>query len=261
MSTRDGLLPSWTAVEDDISFNAMRKVYPDGSSILLVSDKAIFREPGWEAVEARVTRGPQDGSESGDADRSMRRARAKLRDIARSTAFEWFVTFTLDKSRIDRYDVREITARLNVWLDNRVRRRGLAYVLVPERHKDGAIHFHGLINGALNGQMVDSGHTDGGGHRVYNLGAWGYGFSTAIRLYGDYRRAVGYVCKYIGKQSDKIGGRWYYSGGKLCGPVVERFRADFDAAAAQAGAYAFEIAGAGARCVYLDLPADTLGAG
>lgn len=33
---------------------------------------------------------------------------------------------------------------------------------------------------------------------------------------------MGYTCKYIGKESQKIGGRWYYSGGALEKPV-EKF--------------------------------------
>ncbi|MFQ7854076.1 MAG: hypothetical protein ACLRIS_01925 [Flavonifractor plautii] len=56
---------------------------------------------------------------------------------------------------MNRYDVREVTRHLNHWLDNQVRRKGLAYVLVPERHKDGAIHFHGFFNDAL--EARDSG--------------------------------------------------------------------------------------------------------
>ena len=64
-------------------------------------------------------------------------------------------TLTLDPARVNRYDVREVTRHLNHWLDNQVRRKGLAYVLVPERHKDGAIHFHGFFNDAL--EARDSG--------------------------------------------------------------------------------------------------------
>ena len=246
-------IPNYIAIEDDISYNAIRKLYPDGSSVLLVADRAIFRDSGWEAREPRVS--SVSGTRGSGSDRSMRRARSKLRDIARSTDFEWFITFTLDRAKIDRYDTAEIVRKLNIWLDNRVRRNGLSYVLVPEHHKDGAIHFHGLINDALSGYMVDSGHCDLDGHRIYNLASWGYGFSTAIQLYGDYRRAVGYVCKYIGKQAEKIGGRWYYSGGKLGRPTIQRFIADFDATAAIDGAYVFDIAEADARCVYLDIPA------
>lgn len=161
------------------------------------------------------------------AERARRRARAAISDLARSNDFRWFVTLTLDRERIDRYDVREITRRVNHWLDNQVRRAGLKYVLVPEHHKDGAVHFHGLFNDAL--EARDSGHRDGEGHRIFNLPAWSLGFTTAIELYGDRRRAIGYVCKYIGKEAVKVGGRWYYSGGDLQKPSVETLDADYAA--------------------------------
>lgn len=151
-------------------------------------------------------------------DRSMRRARARVRDIALSNRFTWFVTLTLNRDKIDRYDMAAILRVLNRWLDNRVRRDGLKYVLVPERHKDGAIHFHGFFNDAI--EAVASGHKDTAGNEIYNLPAWTLGFTAAIKIYGDYPRAVSYVCKYIGKQGDKPAGRWYYSGGALEKPVI-----------------------------------------
>ena len=67
-----------------------------------------------------------------------------------------------------------------------------------------------------------------GAQVVYNLPSWSLGFSTAIRLYGDYRAAVGYVLKYITKAPDKIGGRWYYSGGALERPDASYLVVDFD---------------------------------
>jgi hypothetical protein len=100
-----------------------------------------------------------------------------------------------------------------------VQRKGLKYILVPERHKKGGIHFHGFFNDCL--EVVDSGHTDKQGHTIYNLPQWSLGFTTAIELYDDYSRAVGYVCKYVGKQGEKPAGRWYYSGGDLKEPEVE----------------------------------------
>lgn len=158
-------------------------------------------------------------------ERSQRRARAAVRDLGLCNPWRFFVTLTLDGSRINRYDPVEVLRHLRYWLDNQVRRRGLAYVLVPEHHKDGAIHFHGFFNGAL--PAVDSGHKDKGGHTVYNLPSWGWGFSTAIELYGERAAAVNYCCKYISKEQSKIGGRWYYSGGALERPAVEWTDVDF----------------------------------
>ena len=137
-------------------------------------------------------------SEGADMERSMRRARAKLRRLALANDFDYFVTLTLDPARIDRYDSAAITRALGWWADNMVRRHGLRYVLVPERHKDGAFHFHGFMAGP-GLKAVDSGKK-WNGRTVYNLPQWTLGFTTAEQLYGDYHAAVGYCCKYIGKQ-------------------------------------------------------------
>lgn len=151
-------------------------------------------------------------------ERSMRRARAKLRRLALANDFDYFVTLTLDPARIDRYDGAAITRALGRWADNMVRRHGLRYVLVPERHKDGAFHFHGFMAGP-GLKAVDSGKK-WNGRTVYNLPQWTLGFTTAEQLYGDYHAAVGYCCKYIGKQdAERPLGRWYYSGGALKEPA------------------------------------------
>lgn len=173
--------------------------------------------------------------------RARRRAAGAVRDLGLCNEWAWFVTLTLSPDRIDRYDPAEVVRHLNHWLDNNVRRKGLAYVLVPERHKDGAIHFHGFFNAAL--EAVPSGHRDRDGHPVFNLPAWGWGFSTAIALYGERRAAVAYVCKYIGKQGEKIGGRWYYSGGQLQRPEVSWLDVDFVCATQNQNAQSFEIEG------------------
>lgn len=224
-----------SVTQSEISHFCRKKTYPDGSFELLLCSSPIFREKGWEAKEPRAA--AERGEPSGDNRRQLRRARTAVSDICRCNDFRYFVTLTLDQKKVNRYDVREVTKKLKVWLSNEVQRRGLKYVLVPERHKDGALHFHGFFNAAL--PVVDSGTIDMGrprrpisdeqravwldlgGHVIYNLPRWTFGFTTAIELYGDYGAAVGYVLKYVTKQEEKIGGRWYYSGGALLRPVVE----------------------------------------
>lgn len=233
----------------------------------MVCDRPVFREAGWEEDRrwAPMPAEPdhEDLSEcSGDStaeaeekpvsDRAQRRARAAVREIARCNRFSWFVTLTLDRQRIDRYDMRVVTKTLNQWLDNQVRRKGLAYVLVPERHKDGAIHFHGFFNDAL--EAVPSGHRDRQGHEVFNLPGWTLGFTAAIRLYGDYGTAVSYVAKYIGKQGDKPGGRWYYSGGALRRPEV--LLCDLGPEDAPPEAYRFRVEAAGLGFAMWTLPGE-----
>ena len=260
----------------DIQHNTRTKTYPDGSQVVTVSDKPIFREPGWEIAnkwepDSRPKAENRDGSAE-DLERARRRARAAVADLGRANAFRYFVTLTLDSSRIDRYDEGITVKELRRWLSHQVQRRGLVYVLVPERHKNGALHFHGLINDAL--PLLDSGTVkppeggkprrprsaaqraawlDGGGQVCYNIPSWKYGFSTALELYGDYRKAIAYVCKYIGKDSEKIGGRWYYSGGDLKRPTASYSDTDYDALRAEFGGHEYRIERLGAKCINIDL--------
>ena len=195
-------------------------------------------------------------------ERSMRRAATQMRDICLSTPFRYFVTLTLDPAKIDRHDMESLTRVLNRWADNRVRRNGLAYVLVPERHKDGAIHLHGFFTESV--PLSDSGTMRlpgakrprrprdakqraeweaAGAKVVYNIPGWTLGFSTAIPLDGSYEAAVAYCCKYVRKAAEKIGGRWFYRGGKLGKPVVTFADADIRDVMACEGAYTFTAGG------------------
>lgn len=235
-----------------IYHNTQIKLYPDGA-VCTVYSAPIIRERGWEEVAPRPrvpAKSPDHKADVDSVKRSKRRARAAVFDYARASQLGVFVTFTLDKNKIDRYDKDLIFKKLRYWLDNNVRRRGLAYIVVPEYHKDGALHFHGLINEALT--LVDSGTVkrngrkkpykprteaerkkliDNGAKIIYNLPEWDYGFTTAVKIGDtliDRYKTYQYVCKYITKSEEKIGGRWYYSGGALRAPSVRCADADFN---------------------------------
>ena len=209
----------------EIHHNGIVYTYPGGDIDIICCSNPIFREPGWEAAgwgedRAKPAPSPREKgakSQGADMERSMRRARAKLRRLALANGFDYFVTLTLYPAKIDRYDGAAVTRALGRWCDNMVRRHGLRYILVPERHKDGAFHFHGFFAGE-GLKAVDSG-VEWDGRPVYNLPQWTLGFTTAQALYGEYSAAVGYCCKYIGKQEgERPLGRWYYSGWALKEP-------------------------------------------
>ena len=130
----------------EIQHNTIVYAYPDGAFDVICASAPIFREPGWEDAsweEPKAKPSPREAgkkSSGADMERSMRRARAKLRRLALANQFEYFVTLTLDPEKIDRYDGEAIVKVLGRWADNMVRRHGLRYILVPERHKDGAFH-------------------------------------------------------------------------------------------------------------------------
>lgn len=137
----------------EIQHNCCIKRYPDGGAEILACAAAVFRERGWEAAdkwEAEPRAAAEHPDVAGNLARAKRRARTMVRDYARANDFAHFVTLTLDASRVtNRYDIDACTRDIRVTLDNLVRRKGLQYVLVPEEHKDGAIHYHGFINAAL----------------------------------------------------------------------------------------------------------------
>lgn len=232
---------------DDISGNAIVYTYPCGVMDIVCASDKVFHPKGWEAAEDFSREGKakprprerEKKSAGADRERSMRRARANLRRLALANDFDYFVTLTLDPAKIDRYDPKAIMHTMNRWLDNMVRRHGLRYILVPERHKDGALHFHGFFAGTgLDAQDSGTIKRPGvkqpkrprneveraqwlaeGGRIVYNLPQWPLGFTTAMELYGEYSGAVAYICKYVGKQEgERPMGRWYYSGGALRQP-------------------------------------------
>jgi hypothetical protein len=119
----------------DITHNAYIKTYPNGIKTVMISDYQIFRESGWELSnkwDSEERYPSEHPDEVGNVARAKRRARSAVADLAMSNDFRYFVTLTLDPSRVNRYDPAEVVRRLNNWLDNHVRRDGLAYVLVPE---------------------------------------------------------------------------------------------------------------------------------
>lgn len=262
------------AAESDVKCHGRLKRYPDGSWELMAASRPIFGGDGWEQSDKSdsITSKPQTGKRNAaDVERARRRACAAVRDIARCNRFAYFVTLTINPERANRYDAHALARRWRSWLDNRVRRRGLRYVLVPELHKDGAIHYHGFFS-AHGCDFVPSGTYKLAGVKrprkprnerqrdewiaacakpVYNIADWDLGFSTAIEITGNYDAAVGYCCKYIGKSGEKIGGRWYYSGGDLVRPSVDFVDVDYWQVRQLDGAYAVDIPNAGMGIVIL----------
>lgn len=209
--------------------NGRVKISPNGKVLeTLFTSRPVFNWGGFESLNPRVDLG---GREYGEAnEQSRRRAYKKVFDYAacNEDVFDLFITLTLDRQMIDRYDIDKVYPKLKAFLSNRVQRDGLAYVLVPELHKDGAIHFHGLINSPAV-QLKDSGkrywkrNTPCYGQHIYNVTDWKFGFTTAVKLSGNYENVCKYITKYVLKQSDggMIGGRYYYHGGELKEPHYE----------------------------------------
>ena len=80
---------------------------------------------------------------------NLSRARSAVYALARCNPWSYFVTLTLDPSKVDRNDLKAAYRKLAKWINNYNSRHNckVLYLLVPEPHKDGAWHFHGLLSG------------------------------------------------------------------------------------------------------------------
>lgn len=142
---------------------------------------------------------------------SQNRAKNKIYDYARCNDFDYFVTITFNPDKVDSFNYDECTQKLSKWLNN-IRSRyapDLKYLFVPELHKSGRYHFHGLIANIGSIQMIDSGKRSNG-QIVYNIGNYNYGFTTATRIVDKHRTST-YIGKYITKElSGHIKGKKHY---------------------------------------------------
>jgi len=130
---------------------------------------------------------------------SLKRTKSIIYDYARANTWDYFITLTLNKEKVDRYNYDILTDKIKNWLDGfRRRNPDLKYIIVPEQHEDGAWHFHGLISNADNENFIDSGQKTPNGEIVYNFGSYNLGFTTATKI-KDSAKVANYITKYITK--------------------------------------------------------------
>lgn len=231
---------------DDVMKNAKVKFTKDGMCRVTAFTRPIYKSAGYEVSDSWKRAEILQGADSlspiaiiGGAERkrvdALKRAKDKIFEICACNDWNFMVTFTLDKEKVDRYDAKEIIKPFGKWLDNMVQRRGLKALIIPEYHKDGAIHFHGLINNSL--KMAHSGTfkikgnkkpvkgstlrkmgkkpTDDDVQDVYNVTDYKLGHSTAVGLDGNVTAVAFYMTKYATKELDKIFGSYYFAVGKI----------------------------------------------
>ena len=131
---------------------------------------------------------------------SGNRAKNKIYQLSRANNWEYFITLTFDKRFVDRYNYDECVKKLKVWIMNikRLYAKDLKYIVVPELHKDGAFHFHGLLADIGDMELKDSGKRLKSGGVIYNIVGYKLGFTTATKVINSGASAR-YLSKYITK--------------------------------------------------------------
>ncbi len=183
------------------------KIYPDFIRLIRYREPVLIRRFDYDEQRLngeKKSKTKIEDDEENDLD-GIRLARTRLIDITLCNEFDLFVTFTFAK---DRYDVDLLKRRMAFWLNNqRILHGKFLYVIVPEYHKDKALHFHALFCG-YNGNLVDSGKRYKN-RILYNISSYRAGYTRAEYIESRTKTA-GYVAKYITKDMPRLKNKQRY---------------------------------------------------
>ncbi|HRJ90765.1 MAG TPA: hypothetical protein PLU21_00985 [Candidatus Saccharibacteria bacterium] len=130
---------------------------------------------------------------------SLNRSKRTIYDIIFCNEFDYWCTFTFDKKKHNRYDINRCKTVMSMWLHNQHKHSPkLKYVIVPELHKDGAIHFHALISN-FNGTLKKAPLKTNDGRQVYSATGYQSGFTRIEPIYENGEKLANYMTKYITK--------------------------------------------------------------
>lgn len=147
-------------------------------------------------------------------DSTLARAKTMIYEYAMCNEWNYFVTLTLDKEKYDRYNLKAWQSDLHNFLHNYNRRcsdkEKVKYVLIPEMHKDGAWHMHGLLKGIKPKDL----YINEFGYMGWVQYEEKFGYISFGHI-KDIEKAANYIKKYITKDMnarlDELGSHLYYS--------------------------------------------------
>lgn len=158
-SRESNLLKSMFEKNKDLKFkeiSSYAKVYPDFVKIVKYNRPIVFTNFQDKGTSFFLTNEEND-KENDYLEKSINRTKTKISDYVLCNNFTHFVTFTFDpsnskvKNEENRKDLRKMSKLLITWINseqiNHFRLHGhrFKYLIVPERHKNNAWHFHAIF--------------------------------------------------------------------------------------------------------------------
>ena len=173
------------------------KEYPNGTKVYTVYNTALLIAENDNSIHLSEPLKNEKTEEELqlEKNRALWKIKTKIKDYILCNDFDYFWTLTFDS---DRYNYTVAFEKMGKWLEKMRKKYGkFNYIMIPELHKDGAIHFHG-VTGGLNAVVRDSG-VKHKGVKVYNCTDWQHGFTTLTRVRSKEKTAT-YVTKYVTKE-------------------------------------------------------------
>lgn len=187
------------------------KKYKDFSEIILLK---ACKASGFECINKKHY-------SSNEISRiSSSRVKSKIRDYALMNDFQYFYTQTIN-SNYDRFNLEEFkTLILKKFKAYKRINKDFIYLIIFEKHKNGAFHLHGLVGGL----GIDL-HKNNNGYDTLEFFT-DIGFNSLSKI-KDKERVSNYILKYISKDITKtLSGYSYFHSKNLKLPIKEEIFID-----------------------------------
>lgn len=179
---------------------------------------------------------PKGSVNTSKLENNISRAKSQVRELGLCNPWDYFVTLTISPTKYNRFDLPLFIKDFTTFLHNYNKRcdesEKVHYLLIPEKHLDGAWHLHGLIRGIRESDL----YTNQYGYLTWKQYETKFGFISMERIKSK-ERVSSYILKYFTKDSSKnvseVGAHLYYrSKGLQTAKVIYRgnacLHADWD---------------------------------
>ena len=127
---------------------------------------------------------------------SLTRTKSRIRELALCNNFTYFGTITVNGYFCNRYELDSCQHLLKKCLKKIKRNnKDFRYLIITEKHKDNAFHFHGLFSG------IELSHNSNG-YLCNDLLSREIGYNS-FSIINDYNKTCNYITKYITKDCVK----------------------------------------------------------
>lgn len=149
----------------------------------------------------------------------LKKVKTNIIDLAFNySKWEYFITLTFDFRDKGEYSHEKAIDLLSKWIDNQKHQnKNMTYLIVPEFHKSGRLHFHGLIANVPKWKFSEARTPKGrlikqNGIQIYNLDNYNLGFTTISEIQSQ-EKVSNYISKYATKEliTLKNKKRYWYS--------------------------------------------------
>ena len=173
-----------------------------------------YRRSGFEIDDEPNYTAKGTAGNDGKLDTSLFRTKRTIIELAMCNPWNLFCTFTLDKNKYDRKDLKKFNKDLSQFIRDYRKKYtvDIRFMLIPEQHQDGCWHMHGFIYGLPLSHLREFSVTERlpvkiltrlkSGKRVFTWEAYAKKFGFAdIELIENQEASIRYITKYVTKEA------------------------------------------------------------